>query len=218
MVKRNRPLDFAAVTDHAEYMGVSQCSLTPITRCTRSRSRPSRSTDPADGQEAPRVAGAIAGLHEPDPELVDPKIVGPMWKRVQEFAEQPTTRASSRRSSRSSGLDAQQQQPASQRDFQRHGHAGTAIRFDASTRPEDLWTYSTSPHRRERRDRDSTQCEPQQRTDVRDQGLGRQAVHARVRGTQDRMEPLQEVIQLKGASETAPSLAPTTSSLASSCT
>ena len=53
MVRRNTPLDFAAVTDHAEYMGVAQLLVDanhPLYQ--KPVAAKFRSKDPKDGQEA----------------------------------------------------------------------------------------------------------------------------------------------------------------------
>ena len=103
-----------------------------------------RSKDPKDGQEAYlELAGAIAGQREPDPDLIDPKVpVGPIWKRVQEYAEQHnapgkfTTFIAFEWSS-----TPENSQPASQRDLRRYSRAGPAVRFDgvdAARRPVGL--------------------------------------------------------------------------------
>ena len=89
MVKRNTPLDFAAVTDHAEYLGVSQLFSDP----QHPLYQKPVAADPA--ARIPRRAGRLTsswrrdrGAAQPDPDLVDPEVVAPLWKRVQEFAEQ----------------------------------------------------------------------------------------------------------------------------------
>ncbi len=53
MVRRNTPLDFAAVTDHAEYMGVAQLLTDPNHPLYQKPvAAKFRSKDPKEGQEA----------------------------------------------------------------------------------------------------------------------------------------------------------------------
>jgi hypothetical protein len=105
MVRRNTPLDFAAVTDHAEYLGVAQLLADPNHPLYQKQvAAKLRSKDPKEGMEAYlELAGAIAGQRKADDDLIDPKTVGSIWKRRRSSPSSTTHQASSPPSSRSSG-------------------------------------------------------------------------------------------------------------------
>ena len=212
MVKRNTPLDFAAVTDHAEYLGVAQL-LTDADHPLYQKpvAAKFRSKDPKEGKEAYlELAGAIAGRASQTP----------IW--------------SIRRSSDRSGSASR----SSPRQHNAPGKFTTFIAFEwtstpdnanlhrnvifggtvvpelpfssmESTRPEDLWAYVE----RARAAGSDVIAIPHnanisnglmfQTTDSDGKAFTREYAQRRLD-----MEPLQEIIQLKGASETAPSLAP----------
>ena len=211
MVKRNTPLDFAAVTDHAEYLGVAQL-LTDADHPLYQKpvAAKFRSKDPKEGMEAYlELAGAIAGQRKPDADLIDPKIVGPIWKRVQEFAEQHnapgkfTTFIAFEWSSTPDNANLH-------RNVIFGGTVVPELPFSSmeSTRPEDLWAYVE----RARAAGSDVIAIPHngnisnglmfQTTDSDGKAFTREYAQRRLD-----MEPLHEIIQLKGASETAPSLA-----------
>ena len=211
MVKRNTPLDFAAVTDHAEYLGVAQLLADadhPLYQ--KPVAAKFRSKDPKEGMEAYlELAGAIAGLRKPDTDLIDPKTVGPIWKRVQEFAEQHnapgkfTTFIAFEWSSTPDNANLH-------RNVIFGGTVVPELPYSSmeSTRPEDLWTYVE----RARAAGSDVIAIPHngnisnglmfQTTDSDGKAFTREYAQRRLD-----MEPLHEIIQLKGASETAPSLA-----------
>jgi hypothetical protein len=211
MVKRHTPLDFAAVTDHAEYMGVAQL-LTDANHPLYQKpvAAKFRSKDPKEGKEAYlELGGAITGQHEPDPDLVDPEIVAPIWKRIQDFAEQHNAPGKF-----TTFIAFEWTSTPDNNNMHRNViFGGTTvpelpISSMDSERPEDLWTYVESarsagsdviviPHNAnisnglmfQARDSDGkpfTREYAQRRIDI---------------------ESLHEIIQLKGTSETAPSLA-----------
>ena len=211
MVRRNTPLDFAAVTDHAEYLGVAQLLADanhPLYQ--KPVAAKFRSKDPKEGMEAYlELAGAIAGLRKPDADLIDPKIVGPIWKRVQEFAEQHnapgkfTTFIAFEWSSTPDNANLH-------RNVIFGGTVVPELPYSSmeSTRPEDLWAYVE----RARAAGSDVIAIPHnanisnglmfQTTDSDGKAFTREYAQRRLD-----MEPLHEIIQLKGASETAPSLA-----------
>ena len=88
MVQIKRPLDFAAVTDHAEYMGTvrlandpqSDLSKLPIAEKLKVRSR-------EDIQKVYLFLGASSIKNEPIKELISPEVAGSVWKRVVEIAD-----------------------------------------------------------------------------------------------------------------------------------
>ena len=212
MVKRNTPLDFAAVTDHAEYLGVAQL-LTDANHPLYQKpvAAKFRSKDPKEGQEA------YLELGRRDRGSAQAR---PRSDRSEGRRTDLEARPGVRRTAQCAGqvhhlhrvrveLDARQQQPASQRDLRRHGRAGAAVRASMeSTRPEDLWAYVE----RARAAGSDVIAIPHngnisnglmfQTTDSDGKAFTREYAQRRLD-----MEPLQEIIQLKGASETAPSLA-----------
>ena len=212
MFRRNTPLDFAAVTDHAEYLGVAQL-LTDMNHPLYQKpvGTKFRSKDPEEGKQAYlELAGAIAGLHKADADLIDPKVVGPVWKRVQEFAEQHnapgkfTTFIAFEWSSTPDNSNLH-------RNVIFGGTVVPELPFSSmeSTRPEDLWAYIE----RARAAGSAVIAIPHngnisnglmfETTDSDGKAFTREYALRRLD-----MEPLHEIIQLKGASETAPSLAP----------
>ena len=82
-VKITRPLDFMAVTDHAEYAGVvplandpnSPISKLPIAEQLKVRSK-------EDIQRVYLFLGASILKNEPIKELVSPEVAGNVWQRV----------------------------------------------------------------------------------------------------------------------------------------
>ena len=144
MIRRNTPLDFAAVTDHGEFMGVAQLLTDPNHALYQKPvAAKFRSKDPKEGQEAYlELGGAMLGHAKPDTDLVDPKVVGPVWKRVQEFAEQHnapgkfTTFIAYEWSSTPNNSNLH-------RNVIFGGTVVPELPFDAmqSMRPEDLWAY-----------------------------------------------------------------------------
>jgi hypothetical protein len=210
--KRNTPLDFAAVTDHAEYMGVAQLLTDPKHPLYQKPvARQFRSGDPAEGKKAyMTLGGAILGVTPPDPELIDKSIVAPIWKRVQEFAELHNDPG---RFTTFIGFEwtATPRNDNMHRNVIFNGTRVPELPFDSmqSSRPEDLWDYVdrarragsdviTIPHNANISDGEMFRT-----TDSDGRPFTREYAERRLA-----MEPLQEIIQLKGASETAPSLAP----------
>jgi hypothetical protein len=211
-VQRRTPLDFAAVTDHAEYMGVAQLFTDPKHPLYQKPVAANlRSKDPAKGKLAYlELGGAIEGKTKPDPELITPGVVGPIWKRVQEFAE-----AHNAPGKFTTFIAFEWTSTPNSNNMHRNvifgGTKVPALPFDSmqSQRPEDLWSYVEKaradgsdviviPHNAnisnglmfQTKDSDGKPF-------TREYALRRQ-----------QLETLQEMIQLKGASETAPSLAP----------
>jgi hypothetical protein len=88
MVQMKRPLDFEAVTDHAEYMGTvrlandpqSNLSKLPIAEKLTVKSR-------EDIQKIYLFLGASLLKNEPIKELTSPEVAGAVWKRVVEIAD-----------------------------------------------------------------------------------------------------------------------------------
>ena len=213
MVQLKRPLDFQAVTDHAEYVGTvrlandptSALSKLPIADKLKVRSK-------EDIQKIYLFLGTSLLKNEPIKELTDPEVAGGIWKQTVAIADkyyQPgkfTTFAAYEWTSTPNN---------------RNMHRNVIFKDTKkvpdvpytsidSTHPEDLWAWMDAQrgagnellaisHNSNLSDGIMFPL------DVDDKGRPIDAAWAR-----DRMnnEPLAEVTQLKGASETHPSLSP----------
>ena len=82
MVKLSRPLDFQGVTDHSEYVGVMTLANTPGSALSKLPiAQRLKVKDPAD---IPKIFSWLAGTiatKEPVKELVDPVVAGSVWKQ-----------------------------------------------------------------------------------------------------------------------------------------
>ena len=87
--KLNRPLDWLAITDHAEYMGVADeiragspaCLANPVCK----RWYDAYKTSPAEGTKA--AIAAVVGMGTGKPELVDAKLAAGAWEHATAAAE-----------------------------------------------------------------------------------------------------------------------------------
>ena len=212
VVQLKRPLDFEAVTDHAEYMGTvslandpqSELSKLPIADKLRVRSR----------EDIQRIYMFLATslIGEPIKELSGPEIAGSVWKRVLENADkyyQPgkfTTFAAYEWSS-----------TPDNRNLHRNiifkdTKKVPAMPFSSidSEHPEDLWNWMDG----QRRAGNEVLAISHNANlsdgvmfplEVDSKGRPIDAAWAQSRANN---EPLTEIQQLKGASETHPKLSP----------
>ena len=214
MVQIKRPLDFEAVTDHAEYMGAvrlandpqSDMSKLPIADKLKVKSK-------EDIQKIYLFLGTSILKNEPIKELTSPEVAGSVWKRIVEIADkyyQPgkfTTFAAYEWT-----LDAGQSQPAPQHHLQglrrrfRRCRSARSIRTIRRTCGTG-WTASAKR---------ATSCLAISHNanlsdgvmfplEVDSKGRPIDAAWAQSRVNN---EPLSEIQQLKGASETHPALSP----------
>ena len=213
MVQIKRPLDFLAVTDHSEYMGTvrlandpqSDLSKLPIAEKLKVRSR-------EDIQKV-YLFLATSIITEPVTELISPEVAGSVWKRVVEIADkynQPgkfTTFAAYEWSS-----------TPDNRNLHRNilfkdTKKVPSLPFSAidSDQPEELWKWMDG-----QRKAGNELLAISHNANLSDGVMFPLEVDSKGRPidaawAQSRVnnEPLAEIQQLKGASETHPALSPT---------
>ena len=213
MVQLKRPLDFQAVTDHAEYVGTlrlandpdSAMSKLPIAEKLKVHSKD-------DIQKIYLFIGASLLKNEPIKELLDPQVADNVWKQMVAIADryyQPgkfTTFAAYEWTSTPNNMNLHRN--VIFKDTKKVPNAPfSAIN---STHPEDLWAWMDAQRRAgnellaisHNANLSDGVMFP---LDVDSKGRPIDAAWA-----QDRMnnEPLSEITQLKGTSETHPSLSP----------
>src|SRR5262245_36934171 len=212
-VKLNRPLDFHAVTDHSEYMGMVRLANDPTSALSKQPiAEKLKVKTPADVNRVFQwLAGSLAKA-EPIKELLDPKVAGTVWQENIAIADkyyQPgkfttfvayewTSAPNSRNMHRNVIFKDSKKVPA--------------LPFTAidSLYPNDLWNW----------------MDTQRKTGIELLAISHNAnlsdgimfpVDEDYKGraidaawAQQRMlnEPLTEIIQIKGASETHPALSP----------
>ena len=212
MVQMKRPLDFEAVTDHSEYMGTvrlandpqSDLSKLPIAEKLKVRSK-------EDIQKV-YLFLATSIITEPIKELISPEVAGSVWKRVVEIADkynQPgkfTTFAAYEWSS-----------TPDNRNLHRNilfkdTKKVPSLPFTAidSDHPEDLWNWMDG-----QRKAGNELLAISHNANLSDGVMFPLEVDSKGRPidaawAQSRVnnEPLSEIQQLKGASETHPALSP----------
>jgi hypothetical protein len=205
------PLDFYAVTDHSEYMGVLPGmldSLNPLSRHPIALDM--NSDDPARQQRAAlQVVGSIAG-GAVIPEFMDPAVSRAMWQRIQETAQrynQPGTFTTFIGYEWTSNPDGRNLH----RNVLFRGTQVTEVPFTSfdSKRPEDLWRYMDAARAQDVQllaiPHNSNYSDGLMFPDANSEGrpIDRAYAESRIRN-----EPLVEIAQVKGWSETHPSLSP----------
>ena len=213
MVRLKRPLDFQAVTDHAEYVGTvrlandpsSALSKLPIADKLKVRSK-------EDMQKIYLFLGTSIMKNEPIKELTDPQVAGDIWKQTVAIADkyyQPgkfTTFAAYEWTS-----------TPNNRNMHRNVIFKDTKKVPAvpytsidSTHPEDLWVWMDA-----QRGAGNELLAISHNANLSDGIMFPLDVDSKGRPidaawAQDRMnnEPLAEITQLKGTSETHPSLSP----------
>ena len=205
------PLDFYAVTDHSEYMGVLPGMLDPANPLSKNQiAIDMNSGDKAREQKATlQVIGSIAG-GPPIKAFMDPAVSKAMWGRIQETANRfykPGTFTTFIGYEWTSNPDGRNLH----RNVLFRGTKVTEIPFTSfdSKRPEDLWKYMDAaratgiqllaiPH-------NSNYSDGLMFPDANSEGrpIDRAYAESRIRN-----EPLVEIAQIKGWSETHPALSP----------
>ena len=208
---KSGPLDFYSVTDHSEYMGVLPGMLDPNNPISKHEiAKMMSSTDPALQQKAVMmVVGSIAG-GKPIKEFVDKGVMKAQWKLIQDYAAkyyQPgkfTTFIGYEWTSNPNNRNLH-------RNVIFRGTKVPELPFTSfeSTKPEDLWTYMEGA----RKDGMENLAIPHnsnysdglmfQTVDSYGKPIDRSYAERRITN-----EPVVEMTQIKGTSETSPALSP----------
>ncbi len=213
MVQLKRPLDFQAVTDHAEYVGTVRLANDPssaISKLPIADKLKVRSKD--DIEKVYLLLGASMLKNQPIKELLDPEVQGSIWKQTVAIADkyyQPgkfTTFAAYEWSSTPNNMNLHRN--VIFKDTKKVPDAPFSS-ID-STHPEDLWAWMDA-----QRGAGNALLAISHNANLSDGAMFPLDVDSKGRPidaawAQDRMnnEPLSEITQLKGTSETHPSLSP----------
>ena len=212
-VQLKRPLDFQAVTDHAEYVGTVRLANDPssaISKLPIADKLKVRSKD--DIQKVYLFLGESMLKNQPIKDLLDPEVQGSIWQQTVAIADkyyQPgkfTTFAGYEWSSTPNNMNLHRN--VIFKDSKKVPDAPFSS-ID-STHPEDLWAWMDAQRRA-----GNALLAISHNANLSDGAMFPLDVDSKGRPidaawAQDRMnnEPLSEITQLKGASETHPSLSP----------
>jgi len=205
------PLDFYAVTDHSEYMSVLPGMLDSANPLSRHPiAIDMNSGDPERQQQAlQRIVGSIVAA-KPIPALMAPAVVRQVWQRIQETAERYN-----RPGTFTTFIGYEWTSNFRNRNLHRNvlfrGTQVTEVPFTAfdSRRPEDLWRYMDAARARGIQllaiPHNSNFSDGLMFPDANSDGrpIDRAYAESRIRN-----EPLVEIAQIKGWSETHPALSP----------
>ena len=89
-VQITKPLDWGAVTEHSEYMGMVQESMDPNSPLRRTAPIVARIFEAGirmDGLRAFEVLTLLIAKGHPVKEMTTPEVVAPVWKRMVEIAD-----------------------------------------------------------------------------------------------------------------------------------
>ncbi len=213
-VQLKRPLDFQAVTDHAEYMGTlplandpkSDLSKLPIAEKLKVRNR-------EDIQRIYLFLGASLLKNEPIKELISPEVAGAVWKGVIDVADKYNQPGKFTTFAAYEWTSTPDNRNLHRNIIFKDTKKVPALPFTAidSTRPEDLWNWMDGQrkagnevlaisHNANLSDGVMFPIE----VDSKGRPIDAAWAQSRVNN-----EPLAEIQQLKGASETHPALSPT---------
>lgn len=88
-IQLKQPLDFYAVTDHSEYMGVLPKMLDPNSAVSKHPlANLINSSDPADKSKAFQALVTSIAEQQPIPEFVDPEVSGSVWQEIVKAADE----------------------------------------------------------------------------------------------------------------------------------
>jgi len=215
MVQKKTPYDWIAVTDHAEYMGVfPQFSDPNSPVMKKAKDNPIvkmiLSGDEKKGDEAFGKLAITLTENRPDPDFNNPDIIKSVWQTYVETANKYNQPGKFTTLIAFEWTSIPVNQNLHRNVFFRDD-TGPAIPFSAfdSDRPEDLWTYIETqrsmghasfaiPH-------NGNLSNGLMYAPRNSQGLPIDARYAKRRALN---EPLTEIIQVKGQSDTNPALSP----------
>jgi len=215
MVQKKTPYDWVAVTDHAEYMGVfPQFSDPNSDVMKKAKDNPIvkmiLSGDEKKGDEAFGKLAITLTENQPDPEFNDPAIIKSVWKKYVETANKHNDPGKFTTLIAFEWTSIPVNQNLHRNVFFRDNE-GPAVPFSAfdSDRPEDLWTYIEAQrsmgHQTFAIPHNGNLSNGLMYAPRNSQGLPIDARYAKRRALN---EPLTEIIQVKGQSDTHPGLSP----------
>ena len=215
MVQKKTPYDWIAVTDHAEYMGVFRQFLDPKSEVmTKAKDNPIvkmiMSGDPKKGDEAFGKVAVTLTENKPDPDFNDPKIIKSVWKKYVETANKHNKPGKFTTLIAFEWTSIPVNQNLHRNVFFRDDE-GPIVPFSAfdSNRPEDLWTYIEAQrsmgHQSFAIPHNGNLSNGLMFAPRTSEG---QPIGARYAERRARNEPLTEIIQVKGQSDTHPALSP----------
>ena len=215
MVQKKTPYDWVAVTDHAEYMGVFPQFLDPNSEVMKkAKDNPIvkmiLSGDEKKGDEAFGKLAITLTENQPDPDFNDPDIIKSVWKKYVETANKHNEPGKFTTLIAFEWTSIPVNQNLHRNVFFRDNE-GPAVPFSAfdSDRPEDLWTYIEAQrsmgHETFAIPHNGNLSNGLMFAPRNSQGLPIDARYAKRRALN---EPLTEIIQVKGQSDTHPGLSP----------
>ena len=215
MVQKKTPYDWVAITDHAEYMGILPQLSDPNSELLKKHGDYSiikkiLSGDPAQGQEA--FAQIAVGLttNKPDPVFNDPAITKSVWQNHKDLANKYYEPGKFTTLIAFEWTSIPINQNLHRNVFFRDNSGPEAVfsAFD-SDRPEDLWTYIQA-----QRDTGKQVFAIPHNANLSNglmfapRNSEGQPIDARYATLRASMEPVTEIIQTKGQSDTHPALSP----------
>jgi hypothetical protein len=148
MEQRKAPLDFLAVTDHAEYLGALPLTADPNSPLSKTQWAAVNSDDPKVSNAVyAKIIAAYATTGKPDPLLNDPAIIKSGWQQLIDAAEknyEPGKFTTFIAFEWTSAPIAEQKYPQNlHRVVMFSGNKVPVVPYSAfdSFDPEDLWTY-----------------------------------------------------------------------------
>jgi hypothetical protein len=215
MVQKKTPYDWVAVTDHAEYMGVFRQFLDPKSEVmTKAKDNPIvkmiMSGDSKKGDEAFAKVAVTLTENKPDPDFNDPEIIKSVWKKYVETANKHNKAGKFTTLIAFEWTSIPVNQNLHRNVFFRDDE-GPIVPFSAfdSDRPEDLWTYIEAQrsmgHQSFAIPHNGNLSNGLMFAPRTSEG---QPIGARYAERRARNEPLTEIIQVKGQSDTHPGLSP----------
>ena len=214
-IQLKQPLDFYAVTDHSEYMGILPKMLDPNSTVSKHPlATLINSSDPADKSKAFQAIVTSIAEQQPIPEFVDPEVSGSVWQEIVKAADENYTpgKFTTFPAYEWSSLGPDGYQNLHRNVIFRNSDVIPELPFSSidSVKPEKLWDYMESV-----RDAGADLLAIPHNSNLSD-GLmfplldsGGQPIDKTYAERRDRNEPLVEVTQIKGTSETNPLLSDT---------